>query len=78
MCLENPPYLGNKCLEPWIVQQDEEKGVDFVKYKRPGRVWTQDEVDGVAETVFAEFSEEFGKEEDEVPAELRAAVMSYF
>ena len=76
--LENPPYTSTNCLEPWIVKQDEDKGVDFVKYIRPGRIWTSDEVEELTYSVFREWDEEFGERDRAMISELQAAVMSYF
>ncbi|KAG4410794.1 hypothetical protein IFR04_016070 [Cadophora malorum] len=75
---ENPPYTSTNCLEPWIVKQDEDKGVDFVKYIRPGRIWTSDEVEELTYSVFREWDEEFGERDRAMISELQAAVMSYF
>jgi hypothetical protein len=76
--LDDLPYSVTDCLEAFVVKQDQDQGIDYVKYTRPGRAWTLDEVGELAETVFGDWNKEFGELEEAIPAELLAVVMSYF
>ena len=49
-----------------------------VPYTRPGRIWTDDEVEKLSHDVFSDWSVEFGELEELMSDDLRAVVMSYF
>jgi len=76
--LENSPYTSTDCLEPYIVKQDEEEGVDFVKYIRPGRLRVSEEAEELIDSVLREWDRDFGARDEAIISELQAVVMSYF